>query len=147
MLQQCAAVCVAVCDAVYCSVLQFWLVLMSPFRSVLQCAAVCCSVLQYCTMQTECQDARDVEAMAHEPSVLQYVTVCRSTLQCVAVCCSVLQCVAILYHADSVPGRTRRRSYGPRTQKSAAAIARPTSAPRYYLQKMPGTKNAGNKQT
>ena len=70
-------ICVAVCFAVCCNVLQCVAVCCSVlFCSVLralQCVAVCCSVLQ-CVLQC-----------------VAVCSVCCSVLQCVAVCCSVLQ--------------------------------------------------------
>ena len=85
------------CDAVCCSVLDFFAtegaedesslptagVCVAVFCSVLQCSAVCCRVLH--------RHANFLQQRAQKMNLLSLVLVC--VLQCVAVCCSVLQCV------------------------------------------------------
>jgi len=67
-MQECVAVCVAVCCSLLCVAVCCRL---SQRVTVLQCVAVWCS------------------------SAVQYGVVWRNVLQCVAVCCSALQCVAV----------------------------------------------------
>jgi hypothetical protein len=84
-------VCVLLCCAECCSVLQC---VASPrvpaprsvYCSMIQCVAVCCSVLQCVAV---C--CRMLQSVAECCSMLQCVAVCRSVLQCVAVCCRTLQ--------------------------------------------------------
>jgi len=113
---------VAVCVAVYCSAMQYTVIILHRKSNVLQCVAMCSTVLQcvvpcstvsiksvhmslntyvaVCCIVLQCVAMRStVSIKSVHMSLNMYVAVCcnvfKGLLTCIAVYCSVLQCIAV----------------------------------------------------